>query len=273
MPSAHRHLPALHCFRVFFGIAFAVTVSMHALAQLRHDLEQRFPDALPLARGLAAAVATGMGPIDSLLPGGGLARGRVTLGKPGGGATAVLRAASHAAVMRGERAAWIDGAGTQVTGFEGGLLVRPNDEVETVVCAEELLRCGGFSLVVLSGGGRVASEAAIRLGRAARAGGSGFVLLGKEPSVAHMRVQTRIRPEGYRWRTNPFGEPVEPEEAEIELMASSLGWSGRARIVVPLASHHQRLGPEQGLVDRRGAPAQVRWRRRNRELASGVDYG
>jgi hypothetical protein len=243
---------------------------MHAIAQLRHDLEQRFPDALPLARGLASAVATGLGPIDGLLPGGGLARGRVTQWKPGGGATAVLRAASRAAVERGERAACIDGAGTQVSGIGGGaLLARPSDELEAVVCAEELLRCGGFALVVLSGCGRVASDAAVRLGRAARAGGSGFVLVGSESAVSHMRVQTRIRPEGYRWRANPFGEPSEPESAEIEFLASSLGWSGRTRVVVPLQAHPQRLGPEQGLVDRRGAPARVRWRRRNKELASG----
>jgi hypothetical protein len=242
---------------------------MQALAQLRHDLEQRFPDALPLARGLAAAVATGLGAIDTLLPGGGLSRGRVTLWKPGGGATAILRAALHAAIERGERAAWIDGTGSQVMGFSAGpLLVRPKNEIETVMCAEELLRCGGFSLVVLSGSGRAGADAAVRLGRAARAGGSGFVLIGSDATVAHMRVQTRIAPEGYRWRHNPFGEAVEPEAAEVQFSASSLGWSGRAVVVVPLQAYPQRLGPEEGLVDRRGAPAQVRWRRRNKMIAS-----
>jgi hypothetical protein len=243
---------------------------MNALAQLRHDLEQRFPDALPVprSRGVASAVGTGLGPVDAMLPGGGLARGRVTLWKPGGGATAVLRAATVAALERGERAAWIDSDGTQVSGVGGGaLLARPADEIEAVVCAEELLRCGGFSLVVLSGGGRVVSDAAVRLGRAARAGGSGFVLLGVDSSVAHMRVQTTIRPDGYRWRANPFGEPSEPESVEIEIRASSLGWSGGTRVVVPLQAYPQRLGPEQGLVDRRGAPAEVRWGRRKKELA------
>jgi hypothetical protein len=243
---------------------------MQALAKLRHDLEQRFPDALPLSRGLAAAVATGIGPVDALLPGKGLARGRVTLWQAGGGATAVLRAACLAAIERGERAAWVDGAGSQVEGFSAGpLLVRPSGEMETVVCAEELLRCGGFALVVVSGGGRQAVDAAVRLGRAARTGGSGFVLIGRDAAVAHMRIQTRIRPEGYRWRHNPFGEPVEPESAEIELEARSMGWSGRARFRVPLEVYPQRLGPEAGLVDRRGAPAEVRWRRGNKKLASG----
>jgi hypothetical protein len=243
---------------------------MQALAKLRHDLEQRFPDALPVTRSIAAAVATGIGPVDRVLPGSGLARGRVTLWKPGGGATAVLRAACLAAVARGERAAWVDGAGTHVSGFASGpLLVRPVGEIETVVCAEELLRCGGFSLVVVSGGGRQAADSAVRLGRAAKAGGSGFVMIGQEATVAHMRIQTRIRPDGYRWRYNPFGEPVEPESAEIEFSASSLGWSGKTLFELPLDVYVQRSGPEQGLVDRRGAPAAVRWPRRNKKLASG----
>jgi hypothetical protein len=236
---------------------------MQALLKLRHDLEQRFPDALPLSRGLAAAVGTGIGVLDGLLPGHGLARGRVTLWQPGGGATAVLRSACRAAQSRGERSAWVDVSGSGVELNTGGpLLVRPQGDIEALVCAEELLRSGGFSLVVVNGGGRPVMDAAVRLGRAARAGGSGFVLVGHDATVAHMRIRTHIRPDGYRWRKNPFGEPVEPESAEIELEASSLGWSGRARFELKLQMHAQRAGPEQGLVDRRGAPAQVRWRRR-----------
>ncbi len=239
---------------------------MHVLAQLRHDLEQRFPDALPVARGLAAAVGTGIVQVDLILPSKGLARGRVTLWRPGGGSTAVLRAACRAAIERGERAAWVNGGGSGLDSrSDGVLLVRPSSDVETVVCTEELLRCGGFALVVVSGAGRQAAAAAVRLGRAARAGGSGFVMMGTDATVAHMRIQTRIRPDGYRWRSNPFGEPVEPESVEIELSASSLGWSGQARFELPLEIYPQRLGPEQALVDRRGAPAGARWRRRNKD--------
>ncbi len=244
---------------------------MSAIAQLKRDLEQRFPNALPVTRGLAAAVATGIPEIDRLMPGAGLARGRVTQWRPGGGATAVLRAASYAAVKRGERAAWVDGPATaNGEGFATGpLLVRPETELEAVSCAEELLRCGGFAVVVLAGSGVQSGTAAVRLGRAAREGGSAFVLLGTEAGVAHMRVRTQIRPDGYHWKLNPFGEPVEPEAAEIELEASSLGWSGRVRFTLPLHMHHQRTGPEQGLVDRRGAPAAARWPRRRKLLASG----
>ena len=243
---------------------------MSGLAQLKQDLARRFPDAAPLPAGLLGAVGTGIGALDALLPNGGLARGRVTLWRPGGGATAVLRAALLATAERSERGAWVDVGGTQITGFGAGpLLVRPKDEVEAVVCAEELLRCGGFALVVLAGGGKQVAGAAIRLGRAARAGGSAFALLGVEAGVAHMRIETRIPPEGYRWRLDPFGDPVEPESALIETTASSMGWSGRTRFELPLQLYRVRVGPEQGLVDRRGAPPAVRWKRRNKKLASG----
>ena len=63
-------------------------MSAAALQELRQALEQRFPDAVPLGRGTAAAVGTGVAALDVLLPGGGLARGRLATWQPGGGSTA-----------------------------------------------------------------------------------------------------------------------------------------------------------------------------------------
>lgn len=242
-----------------------------ALAELRQALQQQFPDAVPLGQGLAAAVASGIGPLDRVLPGGGLVRGRVTLWQPGGGATAVLRSACRSAVARGERSAWVDGEGRLgVSDWDVGvLLLRPQGALEALVCAEELLRCGGFALVVLSGGGSAAGGEAVRLGRAARAGGAAFVLVGGEASVAHMRVQSRVRPEGYRWRRDAFGEAVSVEGVQVEVEARSLGWSGRARFEVGWVEHAQRLALERGLVDRRGAPPAVRWRRSRQVRGAG----
>jgi hypothetical protein len=230
-------------------------------------MQQRFPDALPLAEGLASAVSTGIGPLDRVLPGGGLARGRVTLWRPGGGATAVLRSACSTAAARGERAAWVDGAAQLAAeGWDARvLLVRPKDAMAALVCAEELLRCGGFALVVLGGAGAAAGGEAVRLGRAARAGGSAFVLLGSDAAVAHMRLESRIAPDGYRWRRDPFNEPVTAERTRVEVSARSLGWSERVRIELPVHAHGQRLALEAGLVDRRGAQAAVRWPRVRRE--------
>lgn len=248
---------------------------MPALDLLRQAMQERFPDALPLAHGLAPAVATGIGALDGVLPGGGLARGRVTLWEPGGGATAVLRAACRAAVVRGERAAWVDGAGQQAaeSWAEGVLLVRPSGPVAALVCAEELLRCGGFALVVLAGAGTAAGGEAVRLGRAARAGGSAFVLVGGEAAVAHMRLAARIAADGYRWRSDPFGAPVAVERARVVVEARSLGWSRKVMFEVPVHGHAQRLALEPALVDRRGAQPSVRWARVRRERARGGKLG
>ena len=226
-----------------------------ALAHLREALQERFPDALPLGQGLAPVAATGIGPLDRVLPGGGLARGRVTLWRPGAGATAVLRTACSAAAQRGERAAWVDGAGQLAAESwdERVLLLRPSGPIPALVCAEELLRCGGFALVVLAGAGAAAGGEAVRLGRAARKGGSAFVLLAEDAAVAHMRLRARLRPEDYRWREGPFGEPVAVTSSVVEVEVTSLGWSRRVRLELGLSEHEQRLAPEPRLVDRRGA--------------------
>lgn len=234
-----------------------------ALLDLKQALERRFPDALPLRQGTAAVVGTGIDALDALFPGGGLARGRLTAWRPGGGATAVLRAASEAAIRRGERAAWIDGAGVQGADFwrGGPLLVRPGTADEALSSAEELLRSGGFGLVVLLGAGRDAAREAVRLTRAARTGGTAFVAVLSEAAVSHLRVVSRIAADQYRWRHDPFGEPADVVAVRLEVEASSLGWSGRASFELPVRTHIARLAPEPRLVDRRGAPAAVRWRR------------
>jgi hypothetical protein len=246
-----------------------------AVTELRQALERRFPDALPLARSVsAAAVGTGLGGLDALLPAGGLARGRLTLWQQGGGATAILHCACETAVRDGGRTAWIDAAGTQGADFwrPGPLLLRPATEREALSSAEELLRSGGFALVVLSGGGRESAQEMVRLTRSARAGGAAFVALLADAPVAHLRVRSRLSPDGYRWRRNPFGEPVDVVAVRIDVEATSLGWSGRTSIELPVRTHVPRLCPEPRLVDRRGAAPSIRWRpgrRRQQSMAVG----
>jgi hypothetical protein len=244
-------------------------MSAFALRDLKEALQRRFPDALPLGRGIAEAVRTGSPALDALLPAGGLARGRLTLWQPGGGATAVLRQACESTVWQGERAAWIDGAGTHGADFwrAGPLLVRPAGEAEALTAAEELLRSGGFGLVVLTGGRREAAKEAVRLSRSARAGGAALVLIQAEAAVAHLRVRSRTAPDGYRWRRDAFGEPVEVVAVRLEVEAAALGWSGRTILELPVRTHAPRLSPEPRLADRRGAPPAARWRRTSRAPA------
>jgi hypothetical protein len=229
--------------------------ALASVLALKEALDQRFPNAQPIAYRTTGAVATGISALDNFLPAHGLPRGRVSVWTPGGGATAILYAAAQGVAAGGERAAWIDGAGTIASDSwqPGALLLKPEGELEALICAEELLRSGGFGLVVLSGTGRVFNQEDVRLSRAVREGGGAFVALTATSSVAHLRVTSRIGPDGYRWRHDPFGDPVEVVEVRVQVEAQAMGWSGRTMVNLPVLTHAYRIAAEPTLVDRRGA--------------------
>lgn len=221
---------------------------------LRQALQERFPNAQPVVYRTAGAVPTGLGALDALLPGGGLARGRLLMWQPGGGATAVLRASCARVLEQGERAAWVD-AQRVLTGaglIEGLLLVRPSTDCAALMCAEELLRCGGFSLVVLSGVARPFERAAVRISRAVKEGGGAFVALSPHLPVAHMRLRSSIDPHGYKWKHNPFGEPSHVESVRVRVEAAAMGWSGKAEVALKVKPFGQRSAVDPLLRDRRG---------------------
>ena len=222
---------------------------------LREALEQRFPNAKPLVFRTAGAVPTGLGALDAMLPGGGLPRGRLSLWQPGGGATAVLRAAALSVAQTTERSAWID-AQHQVTAdgwVRGPMLLRPSNEVNALSCAEELLASGGFTLVVLSGVTRALEREAVRLSRAAKNGGTVLVAVAPKSPVAHLRLSSQIRPDGYQWKLDPFGEPTQVEAVRVHIEANAMGWNGRTDLILPITTHSQRTAVDPLLRDRRGA--------------------
>jgi hypothetical protein len=226
---------------------------MSSTALLRSLLEQRFPDATPVTHRTAEPVATGISRLDGILPNGGLPRGRLSVWLPLGGATAILRAACLAVASGGERAAWIDGLGTISGQFwqEGPVLVRPANRKNSLRAAEELLRCGGFSLIVLSGSEPAGTEM-VRLSRAAREGGAAFVALTSHTSMASIRLKSKIFPRSYSWRKSAFGEPAEACSAVVNVRAQSLGWNKATEFSVPVAGYDLRNALEAGLPDRRG---------------------
>lgn len=225
-----------------------------SVAALREILERRFPDAQPVTQRTAGGVATGIAALDRVMPGNGFPRGRLSAWAPGGGATAALRSACRAATGRGERAAWVDGAGAACGGGWRGeaALFRPPGPRVALECAEELVRSGGFALVVLAGA-RTADAERVRLSRAAKEGGATLVLLESGGFMAGVRLVSRIRPEGYRWRLDPFGEPAEVETVTVRTRVEALGWSKEAEFSLPVAAHDLRLSLEPALGDRRGA--------------------
>jgi hypothetical protein len=165
----------------------------------------------------------------------------------------MLRAACLSVASSGERSAWIDGLGTIAGQFweEGPILVRPANRRNSLRAAEELLRCGGFALIVLTGSEPAGTEM-VRLSRAAREGGSAFVALTSHTSMASLRMVSRIMPHSYVWRRSPFGDPAEACSASISVRAQSLGWNKKTEIRVPVLSYDGRIALEEGLPDRRG---------------------
>jgi hypothetical protein len=230
-----------------------------SVAALRALIQQRFPDATPLTGGgqTTEHVATGIGALDRILPNGGLPRGRLSVWQPRGGATAILRAACHAAAAQGERAAWIDGDHTVAGAFwnidesEGLYLVRPKSRLHALRAAEELLRSGGFALLVLAGCDPQGTET-VRLTRTAREGGTALVAVGEATSMASLRLTSRVL--RYRWRRTPFGEPPQAMDATVRVQARTVGHHAHAEFPLPVVNHELRLSLESELADRRGLP-------------------
>ena len=163
----------------------------------------------------------------------------------------MLRAACYATIANGDRAAWIDGARTIAGAFwdDGPLLVRPETRTYAVRAADELLRSGGFRLVVLTGADASDTET-MRLVRAVHDGGGAFVAITSHTHMAALRLTAHV--EEYRWRFDPFGDPAEVQDVRVRVDVRALGWNTHAEFSIPVQSHELRMSLEQGLVDRRG---------------------
>ena len=225
-----------------------------SVAALRALIEQKFPDAVPVTRSIVLPAATGIAELDRALPHGGFPLSRLSICEPRGGATAMLRSACQEAIALGHRAAWIDGARTIAGAFwdNGPLLVRPDGHTRAVRAADELLRSGGFRLVVLTGVTPTDADT-LRLGRAAKEGGGALVAVTTNAQTAALRVASRILK--CRWRVDPFGEPAEVQEVRVAAHVRALGWDKRAEFSIPVRSYELRLSLESGLADRRGLVA------------------
>ena len=228
-------------------------VSVASIAELRRAIEARFPNAVPLPERTVPQVATGIGGLDRILPGGGLPRGRLSVWMPGIGAGAVLRSACMRAVEEGERAAWVDGIGRESPGVQWGsvLMARPRTEQQALECTEELLRSGGFALVVRMGEGSHGAER-VRLCRAAREGGSALVELSNEGHMAAVRIRAQAIREGFRWSRNILGEPLRVEGVSLRVRVQAMGWSRETNVVLMVMNHEHTFSLDAGLPDRRG---------------------
>lgn len=176
--------------------------------------------------------------------------------RPLGAATALLSCACVKIVAGSERAAWIDAAHT-INGeswANGPLLLRPRDRRNALRATEELLRSGGFALIVLAGLEPHPKET-VRLSRAAREGGGAFVSLTTQTAMAHLRVVSRLLPKDYSWRKNAFEDPALSDEVRVRVSAQALGWSAATAVTIPVWHPAARMALDAGLTDRRGTTA------------------
>jgi hypothetical protein len=226
-----------------------------SVAALRALIQQKFPDATPLTGGAQTTehVATGITELDRVFPNGGFPRGRLSVWAPRGGVTAILRAACHSIIAAGERSAWIDGDNTIAGAFwtDGPCLVRPTSRIHAMRAAEELLRSGGFSLLILAGCEPQGTET-VRLTRAAREGGAALVCIGDHAAMASLRMTSQLG--RYRWRRTPFGDPADVRDVTVEVHARAVGWNAHTDFPLPVMHHELRLSLESALADRRGLP-------------------
>lgn len=222
-----------------------------AATALRALIEQKFPDAVPIVHRTARPVATGIRELDRALPNGGFPLGRISVCEAGGGISAILRAACHTTIANGERAAWVDGAQTIAGAFwdDGPLLVRPDTHTNALRAADELVRSGGFQLVVLTGT-KATDPETMRLVRGVHDGGGALVTVTPNSSMAALRLVSRI--DDCRWIFDPFGDPAELQYVRVRTHARAMGWDKRAEFLLPVRSHELRMSLESGLADRRG---------------------
>src|SRR5207248_8604504 len=174
-------------------------------------LPQSLVDLLPVPLSTPAgadvrALPTGVDALDAGLTGGGIPRGRLTevLGERGSGKATLLRRIVEQTLSEAGWVAYIDATRTLAPrdwahlGEEEGLwMIRPRDPTRVAWCADVVLRCGAFALVVIDSAPVVSRGVAVRLTRLARESGAALIIAGEEGggSLVGGAVRLRVRRE------------------------------------------------------------------------------
>lgn len=219
------------------------------------ELERKLERIRDLPREPAPeTVPTGIPPLDDLLPGHGLPRGRAVewLGPRSCGKTAVLRAALGRLHGRGEAVAVVDPSRTlyapdwaELAGRTPFWVVRPARPEEVAWCADLLLRSGAFGAVALETGLALPRPVTVRLQRLAEETDSLFLVVGELPLAA---LRLRFRP----GRLEPvvdtsFGTPLPP----LRPVWAGLGKGGEREVPILCPVPPDRA-PRPAARDRKG---------------------
>jgi len=176
---------------------------MHSMALSPTALRALLPPPAPEMPGLR----TGIEQLDATLVGGGLPRGRLTeiVGARGSGKTTLLRQIVETTVEQSGWVAYIDATRTlsprdwaHLGTREGVWMVRPTDGTRAAWCADVLLRCSAFSLVVVDSAPPLTRAIAVRLTRLARESSAALVVVKDDDHNAVLlsgAVRLRVRRE------------------------------------------------------------------------------
>jgi recombination protein RecA len=174
-------------------------------------LPQSLVDLLPLSLPLSGpassefrALSTGVAALDAGLVGGGLPRGRLTevVGVRGSGKATLLRLIVEQTLREAGWVAYIDATRTlaprdwaHLGDREGLWMIRPRDPSRGAWCADVLLRCGAFALVVIDSAPVASRGVTVRLTRMARESGAALIIAGDEGSGSLVGGAVRLRVE------------------------------------------------------------------------------
>jgi recombination protein RecA len=150
------------------------------------------------------ALSTGVEALDAGLAGGGLPRGRLTevVGARGSGKATLLRRIVEQTLGEAGWVAYIDATRTlaprdwaHLGDREGLWMIRPRDPARAAWCADVLLRCGAFALVVIDSAPVASRGVTVRLTRLARESGAALIIAGEEGggSLVGGAVRLRVR--------------------------------------------------------------------------------
>jgi hypothetical protein len=249
-----------------------------SLATLKEQLAQVLCPDTPEAPGLA----TGIDPLDAVLPGHGLPRGRLTelLGARGSGKTTLLRAFVEQTARHGLWVAYVDARRTlaprdwahQNLMTRGVWMVRPKAAAAGAWCADVLLRSGAFALVILDGAPPLTRQIAVRLTRLAREADASFVVAAEDEQRATMlggalRLRVERVPHARARPTRRRHEHTEDRGSTRSRAAPHAGSAGSGMMVITVekggahrtievsyvVSVARRLCTHSEVPDRRGA--------------------
>lgn len=254
-----------------------------ASSPLLQSLSELLPSPA-LSVGKEAGLPTGLKALDAAFLSGGLPRGRLTeiVGARGSGKATLVRGIVEETIAGGGWVAYVDAERTLAPRdwahleVESLWMVRPREPARAPWCADVLLRCGAFALVVLDSAPKLSRSVAVRLTRLARESGAGLVVVADEEERGSMlggAVRLRVKREAGGGRREAGRRMRERRAGDVSVVPSPA--SRKLTVVVEKGGIHRtvEVGCAIGVARRLCAHPEVPDRRGVASRAKGKQPG